>query len=122
MGEATADARVNMVVDITTTGRKSGEPRRIEIWAQSFDGRLFITGSPGKRSWYANLVATPNFVYHPKEDGDLDVPAVARPITNEEERRATYTRLKEVSEWWEQNLVDVDGWVQESPLVEVTLT
>ena len=36
-------------IDITTTGRRSGESRRIEIWMFDIDGRFFIAGSPGPR-------------------------------------------------------------------------
>jgi len=39
----------NRTIDITTIGRKSGEPRRIEIWMHHFDGRTYISGSPGPR-------------------------------------------------------------------------
>ena len=35
------------VIDITTIGRKTGEPRRIEIWFHRIDGRYYITGTPG---------------------------------------------------------------------------
>jgi len=34
------------VIDITTTGRTSGEPRRIEIVYHVIDGRLWISGMP----------------------------------------------------------------------------
>ena len=68
---------VDMVVDITTTGRKTGLPRRIEIWSHFFDGRVILTGSPGKRSWYANLVANPSFTYHLKHGVPADLSAVA---------------------------------------------
>jgi len=36
-------------VDITTIGRRSGKPRRIEIWIHHLNGRLYLTGSPGRR-------------------------------------------------------------------------
>ena len=43
-------------IDITTTGRKTGEARRIEIWYHRVGGRYYITGSPrgpagGTRTW-----------------------------------------------------------------------
>ena len=38
-------------IDITTQGRNSGEPRRIEIWFYRYDGRIFLSGSPGTRDW-----------------------------------------------------------------------
>ena len=55
-----------MVIDITTTGKVTGRPWRKEIWLHSVDGRLYITGIPRPRSWYANLVANPEFTLHLK--------------------------------------------------------
>ena len=46
-------------IDITTTGRNTGQPRRKEIWFHNIEGRLYITGTPGSRDWYANLAANP---------------------------------------------------------------
>ena len=86
--KATDGLKVNMTVDITTVGRRSGEPRRIKIWSHYFDGRMIIASSPGKRSWYANLVANPHFTYHAKGQSRRDLSAIARPITDEVERRA----------------------------------
>lgn len=39
------------LADITTTGRRSGLPRRIEIWFHVLDGRVYITGLPRRRDW-----------------------------------------------------------------------
>ena len=47
----------DLVIDITTTGRKTGRPRRKEIWFHNIDGHLYITGTPGRRDWYANLLS-----------------------------------------------------------------
>ena len=33
-------------IDITTTGRRTGEARRIEIAIHNIDGRLYISGMP----------------------------------------------------------------------------
>ena len=67
------------VIDITTTGRVSGEPRRIEIWFHNLAGRLYITGLPGRpRSWLANLSAEPRFTFHLKGSTKADLPARAR--------------------------------------------
>ncbi len=35
------------VMDITTTGRRSGQPRRIELVFHNIDGRILISGRPG---------------------------------------------------------------------------
>ena len=103
------------VIDITTNGRKSGEPRRIEIWFHYLDGRVFITGSPGKRNWYANLVAAPHFTFHLKQSVKADLAATATPITDANQKRAILTpilaKLKRSHE-----LAD---WVARSPLVAV---
>jgi hypothetical protein len=34
------------IADITTTGRRTGQPRRIEIFFHNFDGDLYIGGRP----------------------------------------------------------------------------
>jgi deazaflavin-dependent oxidoreductase (nitroreductase family) len=67
------------LIDITTTGKKTGSPRRIEIAFHNFDGALYITGLPGKRDWYANLLAQPRFTFHLKQSAHADLPAIATP-------------------------------------------
>src|SRR5262249_18115345 len=74
-------------IDITTIGRRSGEARRIEVWFYRYDGRIFLSGSPGRRDWYANLLANHEFTFHLKGSAKADLPARARPITDEVERR-----------------------------------
>ena len=52
----------SQTIDITTIGRRTGQPRRIEIVVHNFDGRLYISGKPRadrRRSWLANLEAHP---------------------------------------------------------------
>ena len=105
------------VIDITTTGRHSGEPRRIEIWFHNLDGRLFITGLPGRRDWYANLVAHPAFTFHLKEGVQADLPARARPIADPAERRTILSRIVKGL----GHEADLERWVADSPLVEVSL-
>ena len=105
-------------IDITTTGRKSGEARRIEIWFHNLDGKLYITGTPGRRSWYANMVANPDFTFHLKGSATADLPVKARPILDEEERRLVISGIL-------QNIgrdgSELGDWVKSSPLVEVLL-
>ena len=111
---------LDMVVDITTTGRSTGQPRRIEIWAHCVDGRVLITGSPGRRSWYANLVAEPSFTFHLKGGTTADLPARAIPITGEDQRRAVFTSLAAQSAFRQgQGMDNLEAWVSGSPLVEV---
>ncbi|HSS61672.1 MAG TPA: nitroreductase family deazaflavin-dependent oxidoreductase [Candidatus Limnocylindrales bacterium] len=104
-------------IDITTTGRRTGRPRRIEIVFHNIDGRIYVSGTPrtSKRSWLANLEAHPAFTFHLKGAVKADLPATARVITDEAERRAV---LPDVARNWGRS--DVDTMVRYSPLIEVT--
>lgn len=106
------------VIDITTMGGRSGEPRRIEINFHNIGGRLYISGIPRRerRSWLANLDKNPNFTFHLKGGVRADLPAVARIIDNEDERRRVLTAV--AAAW---GRADVDEMVRYSPLIEVTL-
>ena len=102
-------------VDITTTGARSGKPQRIEIWTWIADGRVYLTGSPGRRDWYANLRANPELVVHVKSGQPVDLAARARPIEDPDERR-------EVFEWLLSGTrYDFDRWLDGSPLAELEL-
>jgi deazaflavin-dependent oxidoreductase (nitroreductase family) len=105
-------------IDITTTGRKTGEPRRLEIVFHNIDGRLYISGtpSPRRRSWLANLDANPKFTFHLKGKVRADLPATARVIDGQAERREI---LPHIARTWKRN--DLDQMVRYSPLIEVTL-
>ena len=69
-------------IDITTTGRRSRRPRRIEIWMLDVEGRFFITGTPGPRDWLANLLADPRLVVHLKRHAHLDLDGLATMVTD----------------------------------------
>jgi deazaflavin-dependent oxidoreductase (nitroreductase family) len=106
-------------IDITTRGRQSGEPRRIEIVFHQIDGRIWISGipSPQKRAWLANLEADPHLTVHLKGPGPTaDLPATARVVTDEAERRRILAR---VAQAWRRT--DLDRMVELSPLIEVTI-
>ena len=45
---------------LTTTGRRSGLPRRIEIWFTRHEGRYYLVAEHGlKAHWVRNLLAEP---------------------------------------------------------------
>ena len=101
-------------IDITTTGRRSGMPRRIELVFHNIDGRIVISGLPGRRSWYANLLADPRLTFHLTGPVKADLPARARPITDPVERREVMAR---VAGNWRRD--DLEIMLRRSPLVEV---
>jgi deazaflavin-dependent oxidoreductase (nitroreductase family) len=105
------------VVDITTTGRKTGQPRRLEIVFHNVNGRLYISGMPGfKRSYIANLTANPHFTFHLKGPVQADLAASARVITDDAERRDV---LPHIARIWKRD--DIETMVESSPLFEVTI-
>ena len=105
-------------VDITTTGRKSGKPRKLEIVAHNIDGRIYISGMPfpRRRSWLANLDANPEMTFHLKGKLRAELPATARVIEAEAERREI---LPHIARNWGRK--DLETMVEQSPLIEVTL-
>lgn len=106
-------------IDITTTGRRTGTARRIEIAIHNVDGRLFISGtpSPRTRAWIHNLEADPRMTVHVKDPAFArDLPATARVITDDAERREI---MPFIAANWRRT--DIDLMVEQSPLIEVTL-
>ena len=104
-------------IDITTTGRKSGLPRRIELSFENLGGRFYLCGEPGPRDWLANLQVNPEFTFHLKESVQADLPARARVIVDEAERRDIFSKLNQMSE----SDADLEALVEGRPLVEVTI-
>lgn len=120
--EATLRAALDrsQVIDLTTTGRRSGEARRIEIFIHNLDGRLVISGmpAPGRtRAWLRNVADNPEVTLHYKgPDAAGDVLGSARVITDPGERR---TLLEGVARNWGRN--DLDVMMEHSPLMVVTV-
>jgi len=107
------------IIDITTTGRRSGEPRRIEIAFHNVAGRIVISGMPLRertRAWLRNLEADPRLTVHLKQGATADLLATARIVTDEAERRDL---LVPVARHWGRT--DVEAMVAWSPLIEVTV-
>jgi deazaflavin-dependent oxidoreductase (nitroreductase family) len=105
-------------IDITTTGRESGRGRRLEIVFHNIGGKIYISGipSPQRRSWLANLEADPHLTFHFKGRVRADLPATARIIDEENERREI---LPHIARAWGRR--DLEQMVRYSPLIEVTV-
>ena len=102
------------LVDITTIGRRSGEPRRIELVFHNVDERTLISGHPGRpRSWLANLRSNPRMTFHLKGEVKADLPATARVITDRAEREEL---LRPIARLWR---IDHALMVRSAPLIEV---
>ncbi len=110
-------------IDITTRGARSGLPRRIEVWFHRVDGRWYLTGTPGPRSWYANLRADPGFTVHLKHGVTADLPATAVAV-DEPTRRRVITAVLALQDRPEiaarvSRRQNFDDWFARSPLVEI---
>ncbi len=100
-------------IDLTTTGRRSGLPRRIEIWWFRVDERFFITGTPGARDWYANVLANPKVVIHV---GAQDLPATASPVQDPVLRARVFD---DPQTHWYSSQSQRQRLIDEAPMVEV---
>jgi F420H(2)-dependent quinone reductase len=112
-------------VDITTTGARSGTPRRIEIWFHHIDGRWYLSSTPARRDWYSNLLANPEFVFHLKHGIHADLRAYATPITDPAKRRPIFDYIvDDFNQPHNPALVRqpqyVEDWMAGSPLMEIT--
>ncbi len=102
-------------MDITTIGRKSGRPRRIELVYHAIDGRIIISGRPGfPRGWVANLKANPRMTFHLERNAVADLPAIGRVVTDRAERERL---LAPIARLWGYDLALM---VASAPCVAVT--
>ena len=120
LSEATRAAlKQSQVIDLTTTGRRTGQRRRIEIFLHTDDGQLFITGMPRAdrtRDWIYNIEADPHVLMHLKQSVVADVPATARVVSDPEERRPL---IEAAARRWGRT--DVPEMLRHSPLIVLTV-
>jgi deazaflavin-dependent oxidoreductase (nitroreductase family) len=105
----------SQIIDLTTTGRRTGRRRRIEIFLHEKDGLLFITGMPRAnrtRDWIHNVAADPRVVVHLKQSVVADIPATARVITDPEQRQPL---IEVAAQRWGRT--DIPAMLQHSPLI-----
>jgi deazaflavin-dependent oxidoreductase (nitroreductase family) len=114
-------------IDITTTGRRSGLPRRIEIVFYRLGDDIYLSGipAPKPRDWLINLEAHPQFTFHLTHGVVADLAAVATVVVDPAERRRVLTVF--VEEFNRRHGGDtswpgavLDEWVEHSPLAKVT--
>ena len=108
------------LIDITTRGRKTGQAHRIEIWLHYLDDRVILAGAPGRRGWYANMLANPEFTIHLKQSVQRDVAARATAVTDVARRREVFQRLMDKEE--RMRHASLEERVARSALVEVEVT
>jgi deazaflavin-dependent oxidoreductase (nitroreductase family) len=91
---------------LTTTGRRSGEPHRIEIWFALAEGTVYLMSGGGERSdWVKNLVASPEVVL---EIGDQERTGEARVVSDPSED--AQARRIVVEKYRPRYRGDLDDW------------
>lgn len=108
----------DFTIDLTTIGRRSGLPHRVEIWYLYFDQTPYITGTPGPRDWYANVLSDPTIVFHLKESVRADIPGVAEVVDDRELRHRVFHAPN--SDWY-RSTTTIDRLVSESPMIRCDL-
>ena len=109
----------SQTIDLTTTGRRTGRRRRIEIFLHEKDGMLFISGMPRAdrtRDWIYNVAADPRVVVHLKQSVVADVPATARVVTDPDEREPL---IDAAAQRWGRT--DIPAMLEHSPLIVLKL-
>lgn len=80
------------------------------------DGRFFITGTPGRRDWIANLRADARLIVHLQRRAAVDVDATAAPVEDRTTRRRV---LEHLSATWFRTQTPIEDLVETAPMVEV---
>lgn len=89
------------VLLLTTTGRKTGEPRQVPVLYLRDGDRYWVMGSsygrPQHPAWSSNLLANPDAVVHVR---GRRIEVTAR-VGSEDEKKALWPRLLELYPAWE---------------------
>lgn len=79
-------------VELTTIGRKSGQPRTVTIWFVYGD-RLYVqSGKDGKTDWYQNLLKTPAVTV---KVGEREMQGQAKPVEDPAEAARVHELFKQ---------------------------
>jgi deazaflavin-dependent oxidoreductase (nitroreductase family) len=79
-------------VELTTVGRRSGQPRTATIWFVVDGDRVYVqSGGGGKTDWYRNLTANPAVTL---KFAALALRGRARPITDGAETARIHARFE----------------------------
>jgi deazaflavin-dependent oxidoreductase (nitroreductase family) len=94
---------------LTTRGRKSGQPRQIEIWFTRYEGRYYLVAEHREHAhWVRNLLANPHVQVRV---GDGRFPARARVVDARKEpalAREIRARSEKKYGWGDGLVVELD--------------
>ena len=103
---------------LTTTGRKSGLPREIEIWFGINGNSLYLLSGGGDKSqWVKNLLANPNVTVRIAKH---NFSGVARIVNEEKEETMARHMLAEKYQGWKEGK-PLSNWGRTALVVGIEL-
>lgn len=103
---------------VTTSGRVTGRPHRIEIWFVVVDGSVWVNSGGGHRAdWVKNITRDPSITL---EIGDQSWPARATPRTELSEHPARERLARRYQRWRPGE--PLSDWARDSLLVEIVVS
>lgn len=100
-------------IDLTTFGRRSGQPSTVEIWWFRINGRFIVTGTPGPRDWLANIRANHNVLI---DVNGRQYEATATEVTDQGLRRQIFT---DPDTSWYSSQSGLERLVEVAPMIEI---
>jgi deazaflavin-dependent oxidoreductase (nitroreductase family) len=103
-------------IDLTTLGRRSGRPATVEIWWFHSEDRFIVTGTPGRRDWYANVLANPTVQVRARSE---EYQGRAKVVNDREFRQRFFT---DGAARWYSTQSQLNSLVERAPMIEIELT
>jgi deazaflavin-dependent oxidoreductase (nitroreductase family) len=105
--------------DIVTVGRKSGQPRKTELWFGVVGDTLILVSGTEHSDWRENLILNTSVEVH--MEGDVRV-GRARMVTDADERRAFGEVMAAKYDWDGNPSIGLTryAWCYEVPVVAIS--
>jgi deazaflavin-dependent oxidoreductase (nitroreductase family) len=100
---------------LTTRGRRSGSPHRIEIWFVAHDGGAYLLSDSDRADWYRNLVADPSVTL---EIAGESRRTTAAPVDPDDPSNAI-ARPAMLAKYQASDAEDLDRWSRTAWLVRI---
>jgi deazaflavin-dependent oxidoreductase (nitroreductase family) len=100
---------------LTTRGRRTGSPHRIEIWFAAHDDGAYLLSDSDRADWYRNLVADPSVRL---EIAGETRETTAGPVASDDPSSAT-VRAAMMAKYQAGYAEDLDRWSQTAGLVRI---
>jgi deazaflavin-dependent oxidoreductase (nitroreductase family) len=124
MTERTSDMLKNLAAEdycyLTTTGRVTSNPHKIEIWFGARENSIYLLSGGGRDSdWVKNLLKNPEVTV---QIAKTVFSATARLVTNhEEEMAARYMLAEKYQEWEDGEKRTLSEWARTALVVAFDL-